>query len=102
MLHEWSASGTGALSEEENSSKQKTAPGASKGKGKGKSKDKKKKDKKKAGSTEALLAPAGGSVPAEEEAGGVYAELPESVAKQFILDDYENFDDYLEMVISFG
>lgn len=29
-------------------------------------------------------------------------EMAESVSKQFILDDYENFDDYLEMVISFG
>jgi hypothetical protein len=31
--------------------------------------------------------------------GGV---LPHSVSKQFILDEYDNFDDFLEMVISFG
>ena len=70
------------------------------GEGTDSSESKKRKKKGKKGGSKETRASANMDQAASSEA--VTKELPEGVAKQFILDEYDNFDDFLEMVISFG
>jgi hypothetical protein len=113
LMHEWAARSSSSSSSPSSSSviaaevhKQNnhSSSGGSRGK-KGKSQKKKKKSAPK-GSQESSAhgdeTSPGGAGSGSGSGSDAPRALPDSVAKQFVLDDYENFDDYLEMVISFG